>query len=33
MAQKTPDENIFSEQNKQTDLVDQFTAEAAKPEA
>ena len=32
-AQKPADENLFSEQNKQTDLVDQLTAEAAKPEA
>ena len=30
---KPADENMFSEQNKQTDLVDQLTAEAAKPEA
>jgi len=31
--QKPADENLFLEQNKQTDLVDQLTAEAAKPEA
>jgi len=32
-AQKPADENLFSERNKQIDLVDQLTAEAAKPEA
>ncbi len=30
--QKPADENLFLEQNKQTDLADQLTAEAAKPE-
>lgn len=32
-AQKPTEKGLFSEQNKQTDLVDQLTAEAAKPEA
>jgi hypothetical protein len=32
-AQKPTDEGLFSDESKQTDLVDQLSAKAAKPEA